>query len=279
LSDAARLPGVWADDSAEGWAEALGVPRLEVHSVLPSTNAHLRRIARGGAEEPASFTTIVADGQTEGRGREGRAWYSARGAGLWISVLVPVDKPGNPGVLPLAAGVATALAAERVSGLPAAIKWPNDVLIGERKVAGILCEAAGEAGAFAAVGIGVNLRPPEAGFPAELSRSAGFLEELSGRAVLAPTLAAALIGELKHWVIPTPAALEGALRRQWDSRDCLVGRRVKLDSGEAGIVHRVSSAGELELMLDGGATLSVRSGSVRLDGAGESSALHARATA
>ena len=277
MSEPAQLPGAWAGDSAEGWARALGVPRLEIHSVLPSTNAHLRRIARGTPEaEP--FMTVVADSQTEGRGREGRAWHSARGAGLWMSVLVSVDEPGNPGVLPLAAGVATALAVERVSGLPAAIKWPNDVLVGDRKVAGILCEAAGESGTFAAVGVGVNLRLPAAGFPAELARSAGFLEELSGRAVPDSTLAAALIGELKRWVMPTPATLEGALRRQWDSRDCLSGRRVKLDSGDAGIVSGVSPAGELEITLDGGSALSVRSGSVRIEGAGESRALHARST-
>jgi BirA family biotin operon repressor/biotin-[acetyl-CoA-carboxylase] ligase len=280
VRDNAKTPlaGAWAGDSADGWARALGVPRLEVHAILPSTNAHLRRTARGEAALAPPFTAVIADAQTEGRGREGRAWHSARGCGLWISILVPVDEPGHPGVLPLAVGVATALAMERISGLSVSIKWPNDILVGDRKVAGVLCETAGDSGAFAAVGVGVNLRPPGDGFPAELVKSAGFLEALSGRAVHEPTLAAALVEELKAWTTPTPRVLDGALRREWDVRDCLVGRRVRVESGEVGVVDGVSSAGELALTVDGGAPVSVRSGSVRIEGAGGSPALHARTT-
>jgi BirA family biotin operon repressor/biotin-[acetyl-CoA-carboxylase] ligase len=268
------LTGPWAGNSADGWARTLGVPRLEVHTVLASTNAHLRRTARGDAALARPFTVVVADAQTEGRGREGRVWHSARGSGLWISILVPVDEAGYPGVLPLAVGVATALATERASGLSVSIKWPNDILVGDRKVAGILCEAAGDSGAFAAVGVGVNLRAPGDGFPAELVKSAGFLEALSGRAVHEPTLAAVLVEEIKRWATPTPRLLDGGLRREWDARDCLVGRRVRVHSGEAGIVTGVSSAGALALTLDGGAAVSVRSGSVRIEGAGGSPALH-----
>ena len=270
----APLAGAWSGNSADAWARTLGVPRLEVHSVLASTNAYLRRTARGDAEEAPAFTVIVAEAQTEGRGREGRAWHSARGSGLWISILVPVDEPGHPGVLPLAVGVATALATERVSGLSVSIKWPNDILVGDRKVAGILCEAVGDSGAFAAVGVGVNLRSPGDGFPAELTKSAGFLESLSGRPVQEPTLAAVLVEELKRWSIPTPRALDGALRREWDARDCLIGRRARVESGEVGVVAGVSSAGELALNLDGGAAVSIRSGSVRIEGGGGSPALH-----
>jgi BirA family biotin operon repressor/biotin-[acetyl-CoA-carboxylase] ligase len=235
-------------------------------------------MAREKTEEARPFTVIVADAQTEGRGREGRAWYSARGSGLWISVLVPVDDPGSPGVLPLAAGVAAALATERVSGLSASIKWPNDILVGDRKVGGILCETAGDSGAFAAVGVGLNLRAPRDGFPAELAKAAGFLETLSERTIAEPTLAGALVEELKRWAVPTPRTLAGPLRREWDARDCLVGRRVRIDSGDVGTVVGVSSGGELALTLEGGAALSVRSGSVRIEGAGGSPALHAGTT-
>jgi BirA family biotin operon repressor/biotin-[acetyl-CoA-carboxylase] ligase len=272
------LPGAWADDSTDGWARTLGVPRLEVHGVLGSTNAHLRRMARGGTENAAAFTTIVAEAQTEGRGREGRAWHSDRGAGLWISVLVPLDAPGNPGVLPLAAGIATARATERVSGLAVSIKWPNDILVGDRKIAGILCETAGDLGSLAAVGVGVNLRLPALGFPAELSRSAGSLEALAGRPVSEPILGIALIEELKRWAVPTPRLLDGALRREWESRDCLAGQRVRVETGDAGVVSGVSAGGELVLALEGGGTLSVRSGSVRIEGAGGSPALHTGTT-
>ncbi|HUP38730.1 MAG TPA: biotin--[acetyl-CoA-carboxylase] ligase [Vicinamibacterales bacterium] len=134
-----------------------------------STNDVAARLAESGAEEG---TTVVAETQTAGRGRHGRIWFSPPGAGLYISTIV---RPGdamtgnaNPAtLLTIASGVAIAEAVHAVTGLPAQIKWPNDVIIGRRKLAGILAEGALQAGAlhFVVVGVGVNLQtsayPPE----------------------------------------------------------------------------------------------------------------------
>jgi BirA family transcriptional regulator, biotin operon repressor / biotin---[acetyl-CoA-carboxylase] ligase len=267
-------PGPWSGRSQEEWARALGVPLLELHPVIPSTNAHLRRLASEGAPP---FATVVARAQTAGRGREGRAWHSPSDTGLWFSVLLPLGPEGEAlprplgiGVLPLAVGIAVAIAVERLSGVRASLKWPNDVLVGERKVAGVLCESAGASGAMAAVGIGVNLRVPAAGVPAEISSTAGFLEQLCGRDVMEPELARIVIEELRRWAHPVPGALSGRLQEEWMSRDFLAGRQVGLESGDTGVARGVSSDGTLRVALKGGGTASVRAGGVRLVEAAES---------
>src|SRR5215469_9764608 len=118
-----------------------------------STNEDLLRRARDGAPEGA---VLVAEAQTSGRGRQGRSWQSQPGAALTFSLLVrPVTVPQSAmGWLPLLTGVATATAVRRVTGLQAGLKWPNDVLIGDGKLAGILAEQS--AGAVI-VGTGLNV--------------------------------------------------------------------------------------------------------------------------
>src|SRR5688500_14004340 len=198
-----------------------------------STNDVAARLAELGAEEG---TTVVAEMQTAGRGRHGRVWFSPSGAGLYVSVII---RPGsgtlhenNPaGLLTLASGVAIAEAVRAVTGLPAQIKWPNDVLIGGRKLAGILAEAAVQAGAlqFVVVGFGVNLQP--AAYPLELAPRVTSIEaetsRPSDRAVLLAEILAAM-GErctdlragrfdviLSAWRRLAPS-LPGA-RVEWDS--------------------------------------------------------------
>lgn len=260
--------GPWGGRAHEEWAGVLGVPSLEIFRVIPSTNAHLRQLAREGAPP---FATVVAEEQTAGRGREGRAWHSPPNTGLWLSILLPLGPAGDElprplgvGVLPLAVGVGVALAVERVSGLRTSLKWPNDVLVGTRKVAGVLCESAGESGEAAIVGVGVNLRTPAAGVPAELLSTAGFLEDLSGRNVREPDLAGILIEEMRRWAHPVPATLSGPLHAEWTSRDGLEGRMVRLDSGETGVAKGVSPDGALRVARSAGPVMSVRAGGVRI---------------
>jgi BirA family biotin operon repressor/biotin-[acetyl-CoA-carboxylase] ligase len=127
--------------------------------------------AQDGAEEG---TAVIAETQTAGRGRHGRVWFSPPGAGLYVSIVLrPSSGRGGDGraaaLVTIASGVAVAEAVRAATGLPAEIKWPNDVLVGRRKLAGILTEAAaqGEELQFVVLGLGVNLR--EAAYPAELA--------------------------------------------------------------------------------------------------------------
>ncbi len=132
-----------------------------------STNADLLEQARAGAAEGL---VLVAAEQTAGRGRLGRSWSAPAGAALTFSVLLrPAGVPPTRlGWLPLLTGVAVVTAVRDQAGVPASLKWPNDVLVGERKLAGILAEAHGDA-VVVGVGLNVTLRPADLPVPAATS--------------------------------------------------------------------------------------------------------------
>ena len=138
------------------WREVSVMPRTV------STNADLVARAGGGAPEGL---VLAAEEQTAARGRLGRSWLSPPHAALTFSLLVrPVGvPPARRGWLPLLAGVATATAVRQVSGLDAVLKWPNDVLLGPRKLAGVLAEQSGDA---VVIGIGLNVSTARDELPA-----------------------------------------------------------------------------------------------------------------
>ena len=162
-----------------------------------STNDVVADLAHAGAEDG---TVVVAETQTAGRGRQGRAWFSPAGAGLYFSLLVRPDlsaaaHENRSALITLAAGVAVASAIRTATGLPATIKWPNDVVLERRKLAGILVEAVNYGGTrgFVVLGIGINLQ--QAAFPPDVAPRATSIESETGRPadraqVLAETLAA-----------------------------------------------------------------------------------------
>ena len=151
----------WQGRPVSEWAEIWGIPFLEIYRRISSTNDRLIDLTEA---EPASSSVVIADEQTAGRGRAGSKWYSPDGAGLLMSVLLPGLSPPQL-FAPLIVGVAVARAIEVLAdGFSTQIKWPNDVFLEGGKVAGILCESAGE---WIVTGIGVNIRTPVAGFPPE----------------------------------------------------------------------------------------------------------------
>ena len=222
-----------------------------------STNDVAADLAEGGADEG---TTVIADMQTSGRGRHGRAWFSPPGAGLYVSVILR-PRPDFAGyqsrtsLLTIATGVAIAEAVRAVTGLPAGIKWPNDVMIGRRKLAGILAEAAVQGGQpqFVVVGFGVNLQVTA--YPPELASRVTSIEAETTRppdraAVLAEILAA--LGErYRDLDAGRFDAILGAWRRLAPS---LPGALVEWDS-PAGVVRGsaqdIDEDGALLVRIDG----------------------------
>jgi BirA family biotin operon repressor/biotin-[acetyl-CoA-carboxylase] ligase len=179
-SNPAELPPDFGDALA-GVAARLGRLGRGVHffTSTASTNDTAMALAANGGGEGI---VVVADAQTAGRGRRGRAWFSPSGTGLYVSVVLTpgrarVGPDRATALLTLAAGVAIAEAVERLSGFSADIKWPNDLLIGRRKVAGILAE--GGRGDAIILGYGINVRPTA--YPPELSGRATSLESELGR--------------------------------------------------------------------------------------------------
>lgn len=255
------IPG-WEGRTAEEWARELDLEGLELHEELTSTNDRLKQLALGGA---GSFTAVVADAQTQGRGRSGKVWHSPAGHGLWMSILIPKPPGGVPGVATLAVGVAAAEAVERIGGGRALLKWPNDLYLGDAKLGGVLTEVA-PGGAGVVAGIGVNLRRDPAGYPAAGGAEVAVLEEHAGHPIWASELARALVERLRERADPPPNRLVGELRIAWERRDLLAGRAVQPAAGSPGLAAGVTEDGALRIATPAGGTVIVAAGSVRLAG-------------
>jgi BirA family biotin operon repressor/biotin-[acetyl-CoA-carboxylase] ligase len=147
--------------------------RVEHFAELDSTNRHVLDAARAGA---ADGLVAVADVQTAGRGRLDRTWQAPPGSSLLVSALVRT--PGDAGPVVMAAAIALAGAVDAVTGVPAMLKWPNDLVVGDRKLAGLLAERDGDA---LVVGAGCNVNWDE--FPADLAASATSCNLEAGRPI------------------------------------------------------------------------------------------------
>ena len=223
-------------------------------STIDSTNRLAAELARGGAAEG---TTVVAEQQTAGRGRLGRTWVSPASVNLYASiVLKPRIPPLEVPRLTLVAGLAVAEAIRDSGAFEPRIKWPNDVLLDGRKVAGILTELEAEADRvrFVIVGIGVNLNATKSDFPPDLRTKATSLALASG----APVDRAAFTGRLLTRLDAAYAAfLDGgfaALRHRYEELHGLVGLAVTIDGTPplAGTVRGVDDGGALLVETAGG---------------------------
>jgi BirA family transcriptional regulator, biotin operon repressor / biotin---[acetyl-CoA-carboxylase] ligase len=221
---------------------ALGHPRVHYRSI-GSTNARARELAAAGAPHG---TLVTAASQSAGRGRQGRTWSAAAGRALLCSVVVR----DPPALLPLAAGVAVA----EVVGAEARLKWPNDVLVSGRKVAGILVEGRPQEG-WAVAGIGLNVALRDEDFPAELRSRAGTLG-LEPDAI-EPTLAEVL-ARLEFWLAADAPSLVAAVR----ARDALLGQPVRWAGGH-GVGAGIDGGGRLVVETDAG-TVALDAGEVHL---------------
>ena len=220
----------------------LGTPRVH-YRLIDSTNARARSLALAGAPHG---TVVTADEQSAGRGRQGRTWTAPAGRALLGSIVIrqPVA------LLPLAAGVAVA---EEV-GSSARLKWPNDVLVDGRKVAGILVEGRPQEG-WAVVGIGLNVAVRVTDFPPELRGRAGTLG--LSPADIEPMLTAVL-GALEAWISVDAGALVAAVRE----RDALLGRPLRWAAGQ-GVGAGIDAGGRLLVETEAG-TVALDAGEVHL---------------
>ncbi|MBN1530563.1 MAG: biotin--[acetyl-CoA-carboxylase] ligase [Thermoleophilaceae bacterium] len=196
----------------------IGTPHVH-HRVADSTNERAKALAAAGAPHG---TLVTADEQTAGRGRQGRSWLAEAGAAVLMSVVL---RP-PPEALPLAAAVAVAEAVP----VETAIKWPNDVLVDGRKLAGILVEGRPQEG-WVVLGIGLNV----SGIPAEVSDIATALGS-GGREEVLSALLERLDARLSS---PLPEVLD-----EWRRRDALLGREIRWDGG-SGVAAGIDADGSL----------------------------------
>ena len=200
---------------------------LRVYKSISSTNTVLKQLAESGEAEG---TVLLAEEQTAGRGRMSRSFFSPPRSGLYMSLLLRPHLSAQLSTrITACAAVAVAEAIEELTGCRAEIKWVNDVLVDGKKVCGILTEGSidCESGLmhYAIVGIGINIRPPEGDFPAELRQIAGALPAAPDGEDLRCRLAAAVLDRLMDLYEQLP---EGDCYEAYKSRSCLIGRQINI---------------------------------------------------
>jgi BirA family biotin operon repressor/biotin-[acetyl-CoA-carboxylase] ligase len=249
-------------------------PLLNTHDVgqvlhwfaeVGSTNDVAKQLAEGGA---GHGETVVAECQTAGRGRRGRGWVSPPGRNVYLSVVLrPELPPARAPELTLLGSVAVCQAI-RQAGVPAAIKWPNDLLVGGRKVAGLLTEMAAELDQvqWVVLGVGVNVNAAAPDFPEELRSTATSLALERGEPLPRALFAAALLTALEEWLDRHAARGFAPVRDAWRAMSDTLGREVRVRTGEGdveGVAEDVDEAGAL-LVRTPGSVRRILAGDVEL---------------
>jgi BirA family biotin operon repressor/biotin-[acetyl-CoA-carboxylase] ligase len=256
----------WEGGTAGELAARWGLPAVHLFARAGSTNDIARALAEAGAPEG---TAVLADEQTAGRGRSGRPWSSPPGVGVWLSIVLRPDALASPGLLPILVGLAAADALDPfVRPATVAIKWPNDLHLAGRKLAGILCEGSwdGVRPGSVVAGIGINVLHSIDDFPAELHDVATSMRIVAGWSPPRGEVAGAVAAAILRRVSRPPAELDGALLDALRGRDALLGKRVRVTGAEAvtGMAMGITPAGALLVRTPAGTLRTVRSGTVRL---------------
>src|SRR5450631_3439305 len=240
---------------------------LQVFEQTTSTNDVIEKLARDGVKEGV---VVFAESQTKGRGRLGRKWISPAHKGLWFSILLRPDlRPQETTQLTVASAIALRRAVKSVTGLSPEIKWPNDLLIGGKKVAGILTELSAEVDRVRHIilGIGVDVNQDAAEFPVELRKTATSLKIETGETISRAELAVAILRELDLDYARICGGKFSAVADEWESGCATIGKNVTVHIGDRQIRGRAESLdddgallvrtehGRLERIIGGDVTL------------------------
>jgi len=217
---------------------------IQVFQQTNSTNDVIEKLARDGVKEGI---VVFAEAQTRGRGRLGRKWLSPPGKGLWFSLLLrPALRPPEATRLTVASATAVRRAIAVQTGLEPEIKWPNDILVGGRKVAGILTELNAELDQvkYVILGIGVDVNLNASDFPAELRRIATSLKAETGKPVSRADLAVAILRELDNDYGRVTGGHFQELADEWEKYCATIGQHVVIQMGARQVRGRAESLSE-----------------------------------
>ena len=222
---------------------------IRVFQETASTNDIVEKLARDGVKEGV---VVFAESQRRGRGRLGRKWISPARKGLWFSVLLRPDlRPQSATQLTVAAATALFRAIRDITGLTPEIKWPNDILIKGRKIAGVLTELSAELDQVnhLILGIGVDVNQTATDFPSELRKTATSLKIEAGRPIHRADLAAAILRELDRDYARIVSQDFAKVADEWQHQCTTIGQRVAIHIGDRVI------QGHAESLDDDGALL------------------------
>ncbi len=239
---------------------------LQYWPEVDSTNAMARRLA---AEWAVEGTVVVAEAQSKGRGRAGKPWYSPPGLNLYLSVILhPAVEVQKAALLTLISSLAIADAIDAEGG-QAQVKWPNDVLLADRKVAGVLAElqALGERVETLVLGIGVNMNVSQDSLDQALGKTAWgatSLKEVLGREIDRVAFAVTLLESLERRYDRFRASGRKAIVQEWKAQSCLGQRARIIERGRSieGITEDIDESGCLLVRLDDGSLLHVSEGEI-----------------
>lgn len=244
----------------------LGGLAIDIREEVTSTNTVLKQMAEQGGREGM---VLIAQKQTQGKGRLGRSFYSPRLSGLYMSVLLrPKFPPEDSLAITTAAAAAVAGAVDQVTGRRSQIKWVNDVYLAGRKICGILTEASldFENGRlnYAVLGIGINVQAPPEGFPQEIRQTAGALYSDTPPAGTRVRLAAEVLNRFFRYYSALP---ERTFMEEYQARSLLTGREITFQQGRQtweGVVLGIDPEARLVVRLPDGQKKAFGAGEVSI---------------
>ncbi len=260
-------PDILTEESIRGGLTGSLVTRIYTMETVDSTNNEAKRRAQEGAPHGSIF---VAEEQTGGKGRLGRVWKSPPKTGLWFTLLLrPKASPEQVTNLTLFAGLAVSRAIRSLTGLPAQIKWPNDVVIDGKKVCGILTEMAAEMESVEYVipGIGVNVNTES--FPEDIAWKATSLYLSTGKKWSRATVLQAILREMEELLSRQEEKGTGAVLTEYRENCVTIGKPVSTQRGNirlSGIAEDITETGELVVRQSNGNQLIINSGEVSVQG-------------
>lgn len=244
------------------WRQVLFYEQLESTNET-ATSLSVDKDIEGGV-------VILTDAQSRGKGRLGRAWVSPPGSNIYMSIILkPELSPKDSTLLTLLAAVASATALRKASGLAISIKWPNDLMIADKKTGGILTEVRFEPDKIkvAVIGIGINVNIEKKDFPDEIKNIATSLKEETGQSYARSNIIVLLLKEIEAWYKLLMKKGRGPLLEEWNELSSTIGKRVTVSSGKevfAGKAEGIDEEGLLIIRLQSGALKKVSAGDVTI---------------
>lgn len=237
--------------------------KIFFYETIGSTNTIAAELAEKGEAEG---TVVIADSQEKGKGRRGRHWVSPPSVNIYISILLRPDvEPKDATLITIMAAIGCTVALRRITGLDVTIKWPNDLMVSDKKLGGILTEMriARKRIKYAITGIGINVNMDSDALPDVIKDVATSLKMETGMLHSRPEIIIEILNEIDHWYRILKEKRKRELLSQWKELTSMLGRKVKIILGKetlTGLAESIDGEGMLIVKLPSGASRVIRDG-------------------